>query len=281
MRVLLLTSGFFLLACSGLFDKSDDEDEDTGDERTFDGDADVDADADADADTDTTEELDVDNDGDGYTENEGDCDDHTERVNPDARDECDNGRDEDCNGRVDDGPGCDETTSGSDTGPAFAYWTGGIETSRGSFVSGRFGWSYYGLQMGDWVCVAEGEMEYEGRGADGCPDCTWAFNLSAIQNSTAEGDYCQSGNIQWSDGDLDGYIDYDWGFAETYEYDYDGNILVFETNVLLYSTDGWFVFAFSLPDYGIYQTYGDAESVQFYRMITSSSGDPYYYYYYP
>ncbi|MFZ5481496.1 MAG: hypothetical protein ACOZNI_32340 [Myxococcota bacterium] len=181
-----------------------------------------------------------------------------------------------------DGDSDTDTDADADTAWAVSYFVGGVEQSGGEFVAGSFGFAYYGLGIGDWICVASGELTYEGDGAAGCPDCEWAFNLSPIQNSTAEGDYCQSGSIVWSDGDLDGYIDYDWGFADSYTYDYNGTPLYFETNVLLYSTSigYWFVFAFNLPDYGIYQTYGDAESVQFYRMITSG-GAPYYYYYYP
>ncbi len=55
----------------------------------------IDNDCDGDVDEGTN---DYDDDGDGYTENEGDCDDGDDRVNPDATDHPDDGVDQDCDG---------------------------------------------------------------------------------------------------------------------------------------------------------------------------------------
>ena len=57
---------------------------------------------------------DVDNDGDGYTENEGDCDDASATVNPDAIDGCD-GTDEDCDGVLDEDAADDDEYEPNDT----------------------------------------------------------------------------------------------------------------------------------------------------------------------
>jgi hypothetical protein len=177
------------------------------------------------------------------------------------------------------GPDADWTNDG-DTGVAVAYWTGGFEADGAAFSSGTFGWSYFGLGRGDWVCETVGAFDYVGPAPDGCPDCAWAWDLSAVRDSHATGDACGAGDIDWADGDLDGQLDYSWGFAEAYDYDYHGTPLVFEDVVLLY-TDSWFAFAFSLPSYGIYQTSGDASDVSFARLITSTEGEAYYYAYPP
>ena len=57
---------------------------------------------------------DIDDDGDGYTENEGDCDDASATVHPDALDGCD-GTDEDCDGVLDEDAADDDTYEPNDT----------------------------------------------------------------------------------------------------------------------------------------------------------------------
>ena len=91
-------------------EESDDDDAVSGDDDDVaQDDDDVADDDDASDDDDTADDddvtpvdpWDVDNDEDGYTENEGDCNDFNDAVNPDATEVC-NEIDDDCNGLVDD-----------------------------------------------------------------------------------------------------------------------------------------------------------------------------------
>ncbi len=83
-------------------DARDPADTGTIEEADADTDADGDTDADTDADSDShdtdVDPADVDDDEDGYTENEGDCDDGDDEVNPDAEEVCNDGIDNDCDG---------------------------------------------------------------------------------------------------------------------------------------------------------------------------------------
>jgi hypothetical protein len=262
-------------------DADADTDADTDVDTDADGDSDVDADMDVDTDTDTDVDTTdhgssgVDEDGDGY-DDDVDCNDSRADVNPGAEDVCGDDRDQDCDRVPDDGCGGD-----ADTGLAVAAWVGRFQTSRGEFVSGSFGLSWYGLLMDDWVCSISGDLDYEGEARDGCPDCAWSFDLSEVRDSVASGEYCNSGDISVSDGDFDGGFDYQWGFAESYAYEYGSDVFYFDTSLMLYlDGTGWFMLAGNLPDYGLYQTYGDAEDVTMQRMI-SGGGGYYYYYYYP
>ena len=81
----------------GCEEEESDDDDVSGD----DDDVSADDDDDASDDDDSVDPDDVDNDLDGYTENEGDCNDFNDVVNPDADEVCDE-LDNDCNGLVDD-----------------------------------------------------------------------------------------------------------------------------------------------------------------------------------
>jgi hypothetical protein len=288
------TSLFWALACGANLGNKDgsvtdtgptgggdtDTDSDADADSDTDADTDTDTDADTDADTDTDTTGDVDADGDGWTVADGDCDDSRARVNPDSPESCTNGVDDDCDGDAD-SRDSECASTGVDTGLGAVAWTGEITTSRGTFSSSDVGLGLYGVSAQDWVCTMTGPQSYEGAGHSGCPDCEWAFDLSAVSGSVASGTNCDGPDFAWTNGGYDGYFDYDFGFAYSYTYDYNGTPLYFEDNVLLYiSGYDWFVFAFNLPSYGIYETYGDASDVSWARFITNSSGSGYYYYYY-
>ncbi|MFZ5480341.1 MAG: hypothetical protein ACOZNI_26490 [Myxococcota bacterium] len=170
----------------------------------------------------------------------------------------------------------DHTTEGPcDTGGATAYWIGSFEADGEDFVSGTFGWAYFGARVEDWVCVASGEFRYEGPSAQSCPGCEWSWDLSGLVGSTAVGDHCGSGDIHWREGDLDGLLDYDWAFAERYTYGGAPYELVDAVLVYVDGYGGWFPVAYDRPDAGVEYVYGDAGSLEFLRPV----GGFYYYYY--
>ncbi|MFZ5481498.1 MAG: hypothetical protein ACOZNI_32350 [Myxococcota bacterium] len=156
---------------------------------------------------------------------------------------------------------------------ATAFWVGEMASDAGAFVSATFGWAWYGRYETAPICVASGQLSYVGPAPDGCPACTWAWDLSALAGTTAEGPYCVGGDLDVTDGALDGTTDYAWGFAASYVYDYNGTPLYFEDTLLLWAEGyAWFPFAFNLPAYAIYQVEGDAGALAFARGIKDASG---------
>ncbi len=200
------------------------------------GDPRADGDADTDADSDSDTDADTDSDTDADTDSDTDAD--------------------------------------ADTGIVQFYFVGEFATSRGAFSSAEFGYGFYGLQSGDWACTVTGPMEDEGRAPAGCPDCDWSFDLSAVSNSQANGAYCADFGV--TDGYLDGYVDYAWGFAAEYDYDYGGSPITFENTVFLY-IDYWFPFAFNYG--GRDWVSGNASSLTIERPVISGGSYVYYYYY--
>ncbi|MFZ5480344.1 MAG: hypothetical protein ACOZNI_26505 [Myxococcota bacterium] len=172
----------------------------------------------------------------------------------------------------------DGGTAGCDSGIA-AWWWGSFEADGSAYVSARAGLRWWDYCEQDWVCRIDGDLRFEeDLSASGCPDCTWAWDLSGLTETLAEGWYCDFASPGPSE--LDGQLDYSWAFAETYVYVYDGTPLTFEDNVLARVPGyDWVVVAFNLPAYGIYQTVGDASYVTFYR--SPAAGVPSYYHYYP
>jgi hypothetical protein len=80
-----------------------------------------------------------------------------------------------------------------------------------------------------------------------------------------------------ADGDLDGTNDYSWGFASTYDYDYNGSPLTLEDAVFLYYDGSWFSFAFNYADRE--WVTGTASDLEFERPAFSDGAYVYYYYY--
>jgi hypothetical protein len=162
-----------------------------------------------------------------------------------------------------------------DTGVMQFMFIGDMTVCEDStYVQGHFGYEFLSVRDGSSLCAVMGELEYEGAAPRGCPDCDWSFDLSAIQNSVAGGTYCD--DIGITDGYLDGYIDYSWGFAETYYYDYGGTPIPFENTVLLY-TDYWFPFSFNYG--GRDWVEGDSYYWTSTRPVISGGEYVYYYYY--
>src|SRR5438128_1276309 len=60
----------------------------------------------------------VDSDGDGFSPNQGDCDDTSPLIGPNAVEVASNGRDDDCDGQVDNVAPCDTTAGGMKTADA-------------------------------------------------------------------------------------------------------------------------------------------------------------------
>ncbi len=166
-------------------------------------------------------------------------------------------------------------TDSFDTGIAAMFWVGEFTTSAGEYVDARFGYGAYGLAMEDWACFIDGTLPYEGDAPAGCPDCDWAFDLGPATGSVASGDYCADFGI--SDGAIDGYFDYAWGFASTYYYDYNGTPLPLENTLVLYADGAWFPWSFNYG--GRYWSYGDAEHLEIQAPMWSGGGYAYYYYY--
>ena len=193
-------------------------------------DADADTDADSDADTDADSDTDTDTDTDADSDTDTDTD----------------------------------TDADVETGLAQFFFVGEFVTGRGGTLTSATGGYALANLDGDPLCTLTGDLPYEGEGPSGCPDCDWAFDVGGAENSEGVGDYC--GQFGWTDGSLDGYMDYGWGFAPKYYYNYNGTDLALEDAVMLYvggDIDYWFAFAFNYG--GRYWVYGDSMDVSFVR----------------
>jgi hypothetical protein len=168
-----------------------------------------------------------------------------------------------------------DSDTDADTGLVQLYFVGDFATAAGEFSSADFGLGMYGIGMDDWACTITGDLTYEGAAPAGCPDCEWSFDLSGQTNSTATGDYCDQ--FGFTDGSMDTYNDYSWGFASTYYYDYNGSPLPLEDSLFLYYDGSWFSFAFNYN--GRNWVDGDATSLSVTRPAFNSGAYVYYYYY--
>jgi len=152
----------------------------------------------------------------------------------------------------------------TDTGLGQLYISGSIQTRGGEFEAATVGYSVYGAAIDDWACVIEGSVAYEDPAPEGCPDCDWAFDLGPVEGAVATGPRCDT--IGLADGTVNGLFDYSWGFADHYEYDYNGTLFTFDETLFLY-IDGydWFAFAFNYG--GSTEVHGGAEGLAFVRTV--------------
>lgn len=117
------------------------------------------------------------------------------------------------------------------------YFTGRFERSDGEFTSASFTYGLFDPCSAEWVCEIQGSSEV-GPATEPCPDCEWHFATTPVTASVLSGPGCA--DLGWSDGDLDGYLEYDWGFLPTDSYYYRGWTL-YEDAVLLHSVyDDWY-----------------------------------------
>ena len=125
-----------------------DADTDTDTDTDTDSDTDTDTDTDTDADTDTEPDPNtVDDDGDGVSEDEGDCDDTDDAVNPDAEEVPYDGVDNDCDETTPDddldgdGYGVDDDCDDDDASAnpeASEDWTNGVDDDCDEAIDERF-----------------------------------------------------------------------------------------------------------------------------------------------
>lgn len=158
-------------------------------------------------------------------------------------------------------------------GIAMAFVVANFATSSGEYVDAELGYAFYGISAGEFVCTLTGTLPYEGAAAAGCPDCVWSFDLGPITGSTVtDGAYCES--LGFTDGRMDGYFDYDWGFAPSFVRMYDDTPVYYENALFVATGAGdWSLFSFyyaANPDY--HWTVGDAEYSSTLRPLVSSDG---------
>lgn len=265
-------------------DTDTDADTDTGGTDTADTGTDTGTDtADTGAETgDTgTDPLDVDDDGDGYSENDGDCDDTTRKVNP-VRDElCGDGVDNNCDGNI------DEDCESGDTGTAYLTWSGDI-TYDGSSVVVNYGIGAVNQATNDNVCWMTAEHSGSAEAPSGCPDCDYSF-ATTVTADTSGGAYCGS----FATGTLFTYYAVSdfwfggsdvkaWGFADAYTYTYAGTDYDLEQTIFMYYDDGatfnqWLMRHYNYPAGGVYNVDGDKYAASWNQIM---DGDYYYYFYY-
>jgi hypothetical protein len=176
-----------------------------------------------------------------------------------------------------------------------AYFVGDFVASSSKLTSFNYGWGFYGEScVGDWICLNQAPFTSTGAAPSGCPDCEWDFSTKT-GSTTQTGSYCSALISRSGSGSV---MDYDvtdfWfanpaydnavGFSDAYLFS--GTFSDYTlTNVIFFhyssgSFEGWYFQAYNLPDYGIYQVYGDSGSASIYKPWITSYGQYYIYYYY-
>ena len=249
----------------------------------------------------------TDDDRDGFTEDDGDCNDRSTAVYPGAAETC-NGRDDNCDGAIDEGA-CNDTGgggssggsssggTGTDTGwggggsssgggygsygVAQQFFVGRLNVSGSTYSSGNLGMAFYGVPSGAMICDFRGDLTSLGRAtqASSCTGCTWSFDLSGVTSSRQQSGDCAA--VGLSAGAFDTSFDYEWGFANSWDFYGDGSIMVDET-VVLNALDGrgWLPFAFNATYYGVNQLTVTRSRVDMLRPAFDSAGNYAYTYYY-
>ncbi len=158
-----------------------------------------------------------------------------------------------------------DSGGGTDTAIAIGYvfYVGDAQTTNEgtayTWVSGHFG-DVVENASAVVVCTEMAVWSDTGTAAaGGCPDCSWAFDLT-LSAGTATGPACGAlTGAQWPG--LEG----SWGFADRYVYVYGDTQFLFTEALMYYSTypgdQGWFPLSYNYAGYG-YDT-GDANSFSF------------------
>ena len=196
-----------------------------------DGDADADADSDSDSDADSDTDTDTDSDSDSDSDPDSDTDSDTDT----------------------------DSDADADTAIGLLWYSGDAHTHNGTFLRGDFGFTLTDLSMNP-ICTDESAWSGTGDPAPACAQCDWAFNLT-LSGGTAVGPACAS--IGLTGGEWADFVA-SWGFAATYDYDYNGNLYTFDSVLMYYSSsDGWFPLAYNYGGYGY--NIGDASDFEFMR----------------
>ena len=233
---------------NGVIDTDTPEgDADTDADADTDTDADGDADADSDSDTDTDiDPLDSDDDDDGYTENEGDCDDTDQAVNPGATEDYYDGVDNDCDGWVDGELALNDADAkfiGEDAGDYAGQCLQGpgdlSGDGRGDLVIGAWGNSALEHQSGRVYLLT--------RPVSGSVDLADADIILDGGSYNADAGWSLAGN-----GDLDGDTRLDLAASAVNEDGGDGSVYVLEGPI---TTSG------SLPDLADGRLMGSSEQL--------------------
>ena len=182
------------------------------------------------------------------------CDSNTGDADTDADSDADSDADTDAD---------TDSDADADTAIGIVWYAGDAQTSAGNFIDGHFGFLVTDTSL-NAVCTDMSQWSETGDSAPTCAGCQWAFNLG-LSGGTATGDHC--GDVGLAAGDWDGFTA-SWGFADSYDYDYNGTVYTFDTVLMYYSSaNGWGPLAYNYGGYG-YNT-GDASDMTFMRYYTA------------
>lgn len=129
------------------------------------------------------------------------------------------------------------TDTDADTAVGLLYDVAAWRTDGGAYVDGHRGQELVD-KAGTTVCVAFAAfVDRGGAVPGGCPSCAWAFNLG-LEGGEAAGAACASAGMEPAAyAGWEGAV----GFAETFEYDYNGTVVSLPQPALWYyvAPYGW------------------------------------------